>query len=111
MFLGNVHFTQLKGSLQLRPQFQHIDVMTDQERASQKALKEANNPTTARPVEARAVNLTVRAATGDNRTLTGAELLARDLRLEEDEQWRHIEWVDQDVSSSSFPTEELKPSS
>ena len=76
--------------------------MTEQERANQKELRELNNPSAGRPIEARAVNLSVKAATGDNRTLTGAEQLAKDLRLEEDEQWREIDWVDQDVSVHSF---------
>ncbi|EPS43315.1 hypothetical protein H072_2688 [Dactylellina haptotyla CBS 200.50] len=93
---GELHFTKLKGSLQLRPQFHHIDIMTEQERANQKAMREMNNPNPAKPVEARAVNLSVKAASGDNRTLTAAEQLSKDIRMEEDEPWREIEWIDQD---------------
>ncbi|KAK6363795.1 hypothetical protein TWF730_001207 [Orbilia blumenaviensis] len=91
-----LHFTRLTGSLQLRPQFHHIDIMTEQERANQKAMREMNNPQTTKSAEARAVNLSVKTASGDNRTLTAAEQLAKDIRLEEDEPWREIEWVDQD---------------
>ncbi|KAF3929645.1 hypothetical protein ABW20_dc0108734 [Dactylellina cionopaga] len=91
-----LHFTRLTGSLQLRPQFHHIDIMTEQERANQKAMREMNNPNPAKPVEARAVNLSVKAASGDNRTLTAAEQLSKDIRMEEDEPWREIEWIDQD---------------
>ncbi|KAF3913001.1 hypothetical protein ABW21_db0200687 [Orbilia brochopaga] len=91
-----LHFTRLKGNLQLRPQFHHIDIMTEQERASQKAMRDMNNPNPSRPIEARAVNLSVKAASGDNRTLTAAEQLSKDIRMEEDETWREIEWVDQD---------------
>ncbi|KAJ6258982.1 hypothetical protein Dda_5877 [Drechslerella dactyloides] len=91
-----LHFTRLKGNMQLRPQFHHIDIMTEQERASQKAMRDMNNPNPTKPVEARAVNLSVKAASGDNRTLTAAEQLSKDIRLEEDEIWREIEWVDQD---------------
>ncbi|KAK6539758.1 hypothetical protein TWF694_009954 [Orbilia ellipsospora] len=97
---GKLHFTRLKGSLQLRPQFHHIDIMTEQERANQKAMREMNNPNPPKAVEARAVNLSVKAASGDNRTLTGAEQLSKDIRLEEDEPWREIEWVDQDDDES-----------
>ncbi|KAK6335428.1 hypothetical protein TWF696_002205 [Orbilia brochopaga] len=93
---GKLHFTRLKGTLQLRPQFHHIDIMTEQERASQKAMRDMNNPNPAKPVEARAVNLSVKAASGDSRTLTAAEQLSKDIRQEEDEVWREIEWVDQD---------------
>ncbi|KAK6531511.1 hypothetical protein TWF281_008312 [Arthrobotrys megalospora] len=93
---GKLHFTRLTGSLQLRPQFHHIDIMTEQERANQKAMREMNNPQTSKSTEARAVNLSVKAASGDNRTLTAAEQLAKDIRLEEDEPWREIEWIDQD---------------
>lgn len=91
-----LHFTRLTGSLQLRPQFHHIDIMTEQERANQKAMREMNNPQGSKSAEARAVNLSVKTASGDNRTLTAAEQLAKDIRLEEDEPWREIEWVDQD---------------
>ncbi|KAK6495448.1 hypothetical protein TWF481_003467 [Arthrobotrys musiformis] len=93
---GKLHFTRLAGSLQLRPQFHHIDIMTEQERANQKAMREMNNPQNAKATEARAVNLSVKTASGDNRTLSAAEQLAKDIRLEEDEPWREIEWVDQD---------------
>ncbi|KAF3932297.1 hypothetical protein ABW19_dt0205629 [Dactylella cylindrospora] len=97
LFEGDkLHLTRLNGSLQLRPQFHHIDIMTEQERANQKAIREMNNPSTAKPMEARAVNLQVKAASGDNRTLTAAEQLSKDIRQEEDEPWREIEWVDQD---------------
>ncbi|KAK6515628.1 hypothetical protein TWF506_007953 [Arthrobotrys conoides] len=91
-----LHFTRLTGALQLRPQFHHIDIMTEQERANQKAMREMNNPQSSKSAEARAVNLSVKTASGDNRTLTAAEQLAKDIRLEEDEPWREIEWVDQD---------------
>ncbi|KAK6356542.1 hypothetical protein TWF718_000897 [Orbilia javanica] len=97
LFEGDkLHFTRLTGALQLRPQFHHIDIMTEQERASQKAMREMNNPQGPKAAEARAVNLSVKTASGDNRTLTAAEQLAKDIRLEEDEPWREIEWVDQD---------------
>ncbi|KAF3086157.1 hypothetical protein TWF102_011167 [Orbilia oligospora] len=97
LFEGDkLHFTRLTGSLQLRPQFHHIDIMTEQERANQKAMREMNNPQSSKSAEARAVNLSVKTASGDNRTLTAAEQLAKDIRLEEDEPWREIEWVDQD---------------
>ncbi|KAF3907706.1 hypothetical protein AA313_de0207925 [Arthrobotrys entomopaga] len=99
-FVGLFDEGKLKGSLQLRPQFHHIDIMTEQERANQKAMREMNNPNPPKAVEARAVNLSVKAASGDNRTLTGAEQLSKDIRLEEDEPWREIEWVDQDDDES-----------
>jgi hypothetical protein len=63
-----------------------------------------NNPTSTRPQEARHVNLTVKPTEGkysDRSMISGADQVARDLRKEEDEQWREIDWVDQDVRTSS----------
>lgn len=71
--------------------------MSEQERANQRAMRDVNNTNATKPLEARAVNLSVKSASGDSRTLTAAEQLSKDLRQEEDEPWREIQWVDQDV--------------
>lgn len=96
--------TKLQDTLQLRPQFPHVDTAVEQERAGVKALRELNNPTPARPVEARAINLTVKGGEtkfGEARPAFG-DTITKDLRKEEDEQWREIDWVDQDVRFVDF---------
>ena len=114
LHLDKLHLTRLQNSLQLRPQFHHVDLATEQERASQKAQRELNNPTPARPQEARAVNLSVKPSEGklgDRSMISGADQVARDLRNEEDEQWREIDWVDQDVRISLSKAPKALPKS
>ncbi|KAI5795534.1 Sin-like protein conserved region-domain-containing protein [Geopyxis carbonaria] len=86
-----LHLTPIISTLQLRPQFLHVDAQGAQDRAANKALRDADQPE--RPSEARAVHMSVK-NTADPAAQMSSTMKA--LRMAEGEEWKHIHWVDQD---------------
>ncbi|KAL7268814.1 hypothetical protein RUND412_008545 [Rhizina undulata] len=99
----NLHFTPLSTTLQLRPQFPHVDSALDQERAATKALRDAAAPQ--KTPEARAVHLSVK-STDDPSSQTSSTMKA--LRIAEEEEWVKCHWVDQDADDAWEVYEGLK---
>ncbi|MCJ1394553.1 hypothetical protein MMC18_007432 [Xylographa bjoerkii] len=95
-----LHLTRVSAFCSLTPQFHHLDAMTDNERASNRAQREAENP----PVEAeaRAVNMAVKS--NDNEELDMGQV-AKELRDIDEEPWQELEWIDED-DARAFETYE-----
>ncbi len=87
-----MHLTRLDHVVQLRPQFPHIDALTDQERSSARVQRENVNPT--RQTEARAVQMTVKSADGDDMDIGETTML---LRAAQEEKWQRLRYQDEDV--------------
>lgn len=66
--------------------------MNDNEKASNRAMKEAENP--APESEARVVNMAVKST--DTEELDMGQV-AKQLREIEEEPWQRLEWIDEDV--------------
>ncbi|MCJ1403513.1 hypothetical protein MMC11_006736 [Xylographa trunciseda] len=95
-----LHFTRVSAFCSLTPQFHHLDAMTDNERASTRALREAENPPP--ETEARAVNMAVKS--NDNEELDMGQV-AKELRDIDEEPWQELEWIDED-DARAFETYE-----
>ena len=77
----------------MTPQFHHLDAIVDNDRASTRAQREAENPPP--ETEARAVNMAVKS--NDNEELDMGQV-AKELRDIDEEPWQELEWIDEDVS-------------
>ena len=88
-----LHLTRVSAFCSLTPQFHHLDAITDNERASSRAQREADNPPP--ETEARAVNMAVKST--DNEELDMGQV-AKELRDIDEEPWQELEWIDEDVS-------------
>lgn len=88
-----MHLSRLDHVVQLRPQFPHIDALTDQERSSARVQRENVNPV--RHTEARAVQMTVKSADGDDMDVGETTML---LRAAQEEKWQRLRYQDEDVS-------------
>lgn len=86
-----MHLTPIKSTVQLRPQFAHVDAQSAQERQASRAARDADQPE--KPAEARAVHLTVKNP-GDPTSQMSSTQAA--LRLAESESWTTLHWLDQD---------------
>ena len=94
---NQLHLTPLKATVQLRPQFHHIDTATELERVMNRSLRiDPNNPTgnPNTPAAARALQATVK--TTDDGGGGGMGDVLKVLRKEEGEGWKTMSWVDQD---------------
>lgn len=91
---NELHLTPLHSTLQLRPQFHHIDTATSLEKDLQRQLRIDPSAPTAPPV-ARAVQATVK-NTGEDGGGGGGDGALKALRREEGEEWVNMGWVDQD---------------
>ncbi|TGZ85126.1 hypothetical protein EX30DRAFT_337532 [Ascodesmis nigricans] len=90
-----LHLTPIKSTVQLRPQFPHVDAQLAQERAATKALRDLDAAD--KPAEAKAVHLSVKNTADPNSQLSST---MKALRLAEEEEWRHMHWIDQDDEGS-----------
>jgi DNA-directed RNA polymerase-3 subunit RPC5 len=80
--------TPVHSTLQLRPQFSHVDAQNAQERAQNKVLRDADEAE--KPSQARAVHLTV------NQEVTQMSSTMKALRTAEEDEWKKLHWVDQE---------------
>ncbi|KAI9753135.1 MAG: hypothetical protein M1835_001024 [Candelina submexicana] len=95
-FRGNeLHLSRLDHIAQLRPQFPHIDALTDQEKSSARAQRENVNQT--RLNEPRAVQMTVKSADGDDLDMGETSKL---LRAAQEEKWQRLKYLDEDSNES-----------
>ena len=87
-----LHLTRVSAFCSLTPQFHHLDAITDNERVSNRAVRDAENP----PLEseARVVNMAVKST--DSEELDMGHI-AKQLQEIEEEPWQPLEWVDEDV--------------
>ncbi|RPB17961.1 hypothetical protein L211DRAFT_871945 [Terfezia boudieri ATCC MYA-4762] len=91
-----LHLTPIHSTLQLRPQFTHIDTTISLEKDMQRALR--IDPSGAPPPQARALQATVKQV-GEEGAGVGGDAL-RALRREEGEEWVEMRWVDQDEEAA-----------
>ncbi|KAI9723998.1 MAG: hypothetical protein M1812_000716 [Candelaria pacifica] len=95
-FRGNeLHLSRLDHIVQLRPQFPHIDALTDQEKSSARAQREIINPN--RPTEPRAVQLVAKSADMDDMDMGETSKL---LRAAQEEKWQRLKYHDEDSDES-----------
>lgn len=96
-------WARLDAIVQLRPQFSHLDAIGeavgDARRIQHKSERHDIRDNAFEEPEAKAVNMAVKTAEGNEEDMYGgmkatAQLL-RDMR---DEQWQRLTWIDQDVS-------------
>lgn len=87
--------TPISSTLQLRPQFHHVDTALEAERAATKALRDASAPQ--KPQEARAVHLSVKNADDPASQLSST---MKALRIAEEEEWIKLHWIDQDTDDA-----------
>lgn len=89
--------------VQLRPQFGHLDAISEAKKTMIRSERGSDSRDNLEPeAEARAVNMAVKSAEGNEEDMYGtmratAKLLS-DMR---DEPWQRLAWVDQDVSHVS----------
>jgi len=91
MLVDALHLTRVSTFCMLTPQFHHLDALADNEKASARAQREAENPV--QESEARAVNVAVKST--DNEELDIMGQVAKELREIEEEPWQRLEWVDE----------------
>ncbi|KAG0129594.1 hypothetical protein HOY82DRAFT_487990 [Tuber indicum] len=85
-----LYLTPITSTLQLRPQFRHIDTQIDLERAANKALHPVKQ-------EARAIQLSVKNSEDPSSQLSSS---MKAVRLAEEENWTKLHWVDQDTDDA-----------
>jgi DNA-directed RNA polymerase-3 subunit RPC5 len=90
--IDRLHLTPISSTIQLRPQFHHVDTQLDQERAATKALREVPQKQ-----EARAIQLSVKNAEDPSSQLSST---MKALRIAEEEAWTKLHWVDQDTDEA-----------
>ena len=95
---SQLHLTPIHSTLQLRPQFTHIDTTTALEKDMQRALR--IDPSGAPPPQARALQATVKQAGEEGAGVGGGGDALRALRREEGEEWVGMRWVDQDEEAA-----------
>lgn len=88
-----LHLTRVSAFCSLTPQFHHLDAINDNDRASSRTTKDAQNP--GPESEARAVNMAVKSTDDEELDMNQ---ISRQLRDIEEEPWQRLEWVDDDVS-------------
>ncbi|KZF23189.1 hypothetical protein L228DRAFT_106016 [Xylona heveae TC161] len=95
VFRGDqLHLSKVTQIVQMRPQFHHIDAMVDNERNSARSLRESAAP---RQTEVRAVQMTVKAADGDDMDMGET---AKVLRAAQEENWQRLIYHDEDSQES-----------
>ncbi|PWW76544.1 hypothetical protein C7212DRAFT_19771, partial [Tuber magnatum] len=82
-----LYLTPITSTLQLRPQFHHIDTQIDLERAANKTLHPVKQ-------EARAIQLSVKSSEDPSSQLSSS---MKAVRMAEEENWTKLHWVDQDT--------------
>ncbi|KAA8901432.1 Sin-like protein conserved region-domain-containing protein [Sphaerosporella brunnea] len=87
-----LHLTPLRSTLQLRPQFQHVDAQDAAERAQSRSLRDADE--TDKPAQARAVHMTV------NQEVSQMSSTMKAIRIAEEDEWKKLHWIDQDEDAS-----------
>ncbi|RPB04185.1 hypothetical protein L873DRAFT_1628189, partial [Choiromyces venosus 120613-1] len=85
-----LYLTPITSTLQLRPQFHHIDTQIDRERAANKALQPVKQ-------EARAIQLSVKNTEDPSSQLSSS---MKAMRMAEEENWTKLHWVDQDCEDA-----------
>ncbi|CUS15842.1 unnamed protein product [Tuber aestivum] len=85
-----LYLTPITSTLQLRPQFHHIDTQIDLERAANKALHPVKQ-------EARAIQLSVKNSEDPSSQLSSS---MKAVRMAEEENWTKLHWVDQDTDDA-----------
>jgi DNA-directed RNA polymerase-3 subunit RPC5 len=93
--LDQLYLTPITSTLQLRPQFHHVDTAVEAERAASKAARDASAPQ--KPQEARAVHLSVKNSDDPSSQLSNT---MKALRVAEEEEWTKLHWVDQDTEDA-----------
>ena len=79
----------------MRPKLGHVDALADQKKTSSRAQQD---PDYVYPEsEARAVNMTVKSSDGEELDMSETAKL---LRAMQEEPWRRMSWIDEDVSRS-----------
>ncbi|KAF1948376.1 hypothetical protein CC80DRAFT_486253 [Byssothecium circinans] len=94
---NELHLTKLKGLVQMRTQFHHIDAIAQLEAANRRHNKEAQEG--AKPAEAKAFVATVKKAGGD----TAAEIMQGFMKATNAEKWQRLDYADED-SPQAFST-------
>ncbi|KAI5806803.1 hypothetical protein DFH27DRAFT_459370, partial [Peziza echinospora] len=90
-----LHLTPLHAVLQLRPQFKYVDTAADLERALARSSR-YDPPDPALAPTARSIQATVKNSIDGDASAGQPESALQTLRREEGEEWRNLEWVDQD---------------
>ncbi|KAF8476958.1 Sin-like protein conserved region-domain-containing protein [Kalaharituber pfeilii] len=90
---NQLHLTPLHSTIQLRPQFNHIDTAAELERNLTRSLR--LDPAAAGPPTARALHATVKAS-DESAAAADHSSVMKTLRREEGEEWKTLSWVDQD---------------
>lgn len=96
-----LHLTPVRSSLQLRPQCPYIDAEAAQERAATRAQEPAQ------PWENQARQVHMKVKTGEEAKASTSVPNAQ--RIEQEDEWTNINWVDQDDDSSWIQFEALRP--
>jgi DNA-directed RNA polymerase-3 subunit RPC5 len=87
-----LHLTPLRSTLQLRPQFHHVDAQDAAERAQSRSLRDADEAE--KPAQARAVHMTV------NQEVSQMSSTMKAIRLAEEDEWKQLNWIDQDEDAA-----------
>jgi DNA-directed RNA polymerase-3 subunit RPC5 len=90
--IDQLHLTPLHSTLQLRPQFHHVDAQDAAERAQSRSLRDADESD--KPAQARAVHMTV------NQEVSQMSSTMKAIRLAEEEDWKKLHWIDQDEDAA-----------
>ncbi|KAI9770533.1 MAG: hypothetical protein M1840_003123 [Geoglossum simile] len=99
---SQLHLNPLSSITQLRPQFHHIDALADQEKSATRVQRDATNPP--RQQEARAVQMTVKSADGDDMETSE---ISKTLRSAQEEDWVHYKYFDENSEESWASYERL----
>lgn len=90
--LAELHLTTLRGVVQMRPQFHHLDAATYLEQSNRR--REANEAS--RVTEARAVHMNIKAPDGENVDLNNTKPF---LIFAKEEDWATLKHSDEEVTS------------
>ncbi|KAI9795564.1 MAG: hypothetical protein M1833_006964 [Piccolia ochrophora] len=100
---GRLFLSRINAHAQLRPQFHHIDATVEQQRASARLERDIANP---RQQEARAVQMTVKAADGDDMDMSDT---FKTLRAAQEEKWVALDYADENSTNAWDCYEKLFP--
>ena len=97
-FADNVFLNKLDAMVQLRPQFDHLDALSDLEKPGLNSRSKAGAENPNEEPQARAVNMTAKSADLEEMDLYGdMSETAKLLRAMRDEPWQRFAWVDSEV--------------
>lgn len=90
-----LHLSRVNSVVQLRPQFHHVDAMTEQDRSSARGLREVVNPP--RQQEARAVQMAVKSVDGEDFDMSETMKTLKEIQ---EEKWKSLDYKDENVRTT-----------